>query len=185
MAQPNSKDAQIISSMHARTCMHGRHRIGFRHPRIRSFRDLSPLCLTTLPTIVIPLTLFTTFLFLELVIITVGDGNAPFNTSSLRGTHTPLHVHFLSGISSRTRRVGLITRFRHIIPLVWHLPMSCQQALVVMLCARTHLHFSLFENTVSLHIRHAFTLWKMLWMKTFQCKMYFYFATAILEIFSF
>ena len=98
-------------------------------------------------------TLHYTFFIRKLVNTSVADGNTP----SLRGTHTPLHSHFLSGISSRIRLIGLITRFRHIIRLVWHRPMSCEQAIAVTLCARTELHYRLFENTVSLRIRHAFT----------------------------
>ena len=78
----------------------------------------------------------TTCYLRKLINIRVGEGNVPFCTTSLRGTHSTLEYSLLSGISSRLRRIGLITRFRHIIPIDSDRPMSCEQALVGMLCAR-------------------------------------------------
>ena len=78
----------------------------------------------------------------------VGEGNTPFNTTSLRGTRTPLHNHLLSGISSRIRLITLIRRSRHIIWIVWHRPMSSQQAIVIMLCARSELYYKEKKDTL-------------------------------------
>ena len=77
----------------------------------------------------------TTCYLRKLINISVGEGNVSLYTTSLRGTHSPLEYSLLSGISSRLRRIRLVTRFRHIIRIDSNRAVSCEQALVVMLCA--------------------------------------------------
>ena len=87
----------------------------------------------------------------KLINVTVGERNVPFCTASLRGTHSTLHYSLLSGISSLLRRIRLIMRFRHIIPINSDCPTSCKQALSVVLCAR-------FQHSLSLLQRHGFAV---------------------------